>query len=40
MATSMDSIWKTWTEVRQLCQDRRIVLFGRSEDWVPKTLAK
>jgi len=36
----MESIWKTWTEVRQICQQKRVVLFGRSEDWVLKTMAK
>lgn len=32
-----EPIWKSWNEVRQACQNKRIVLFGRSEDWVHKT---
>ena len=34
------TIWKTWTEVKQLCKNKRIILFGRSEDWVYKTIAR
>lgn len=36
----MDTMWKKWNEVKLICQNKRIVLFGRSEDWVHKTLPK
>lgn len=36
----MDLWWKTWTEVNSLSRNKRIVLYGRSEDWIPKTLQK
>ncbi|MDP2559854.1 DUF4915 domain-containing protein [Psychrobium sp. 1_MG-2023] len=32
--------WKTWNEVNQLTSNREVVLYGRSEDWIPKTLKK
>ena len=32
--------WKTWREARSLSQGRKIVFFGRSEDWVQKSLLK
>jgi hypothetical protein len=32
--------WKTWQEVAGLADGKRIVLYGRSEDWIPKTLKK
>jgi hypothetical protein len=34
----MDAWWKTWTELKQLARSRKIILWGRSEDWVPKTI--
>ena len=35
------SIWKTWTELKIILKNKKkIYLFGRSEDWVPKTLRK
>ena len=37
----MNDIWKSWTEVKKICGGkRRVILFGRSEDWVPKTVPK
>lgn len=33
-------IWKTWGELNQICKGREVVLFGRSDDWVGKTLEK
>jgi hypothetical protein len=36
----MSDIWKTWDEVKKICKDRKVVLWGRSEDWVPKTVPK
>ena len=35
------SIWKTWTELKIILKSKnKIYFFGRSEDWVPKTLRK
>jgi hypothetical protein len=34
------SWWKTWNEVKVLAHNKKIVLYGRSEDWIPKTLKK
>ncbi len=36
----MEAWWKTWIEVNQLSKDKRIVLYGRSEDWLPKSILK
>lgn len=36
----MIDIWKTWIDVNQLCKNKEIFLFGRSDDWVQKTLSK
>lgn len=36
----MEEIWKKWTELKQLARDKKIILFGRSEDWVHKTIPK
>jgi len=36
----MADIWKKWSEVKVLCGNKRIVLFGRSEDWIHKTLPR
>ncbi len=33
-------IWKSWNEVGRLCEGRKVILFGRSEDWVPKSVLK
>ena len=32
--------WKTWQEMKALSEDKAIILYGRSEDWIPKTLRK
>ena len=34
----MNEIWKTWTEVKKVCKDKKVIFWGRSEDWIPKTL--
>ena len=36
----MDSIWKSWNEVKDICKDKKVYLFGRSDDWIPKTAPK
>lgn len=36
----MEAWWKTWHEVNQLSRGKKVVLYGRSEDWIPKTLVK
>ena len=34
----LDNIWKSWNEIKDQAKDKQIFLFGRSEDWVHKTL--
>ena len=34
----MEAIWKKWPEVKKICRDKKIIIFGRSEDWIHKTL--
>lgn len=36
----MSGIWKEWSEVRKACENKKVILWGRSEDWVHKTLQK
>jgi hypothetical protein len=36
----MQEIWKSWTEVKKICSDKKVIFWGRSEDWVPKTVPK
>lgn len=36
----MSSIWKSWTAVKKICADKKVIFFGRSDDWVPKTAPK
>jgi hypothetical protein len=31
-------MWKTWAEIRQIAVARKIVFYGRSEDWVPRSI--
>lgn len=33
-------IWKSWSELNQICKSKEVILFGRSDDWVLKTLQK
>jgi hypothetical protein len=34
----MENIWKNWQEVTKLAKDKKIILFGKSEDWIEKTI--
>lgn len=34
----MEPWWKTWREVRNAVKGKIIVLYGRAEDWIPKTV--
>ena len=34
----MDLWWKSWSEVKTLASEKDIFLYGRSEDWLPKTI--
>jgi hypothetical protein len=36
----MQDIWKSWVELKKISRDKKVVLWGRSEDWVPKTVPK
>jgi hypothetical protein len=36
----MKDLWKSWNEVKKICQDKTVVFWGRSEDWIPKTVKK
>lgn len=31
-------MWKTWKEIRNLTKNRDIVFYGRSEDWIPRSV--
>lgn len=33
-------LWLSWKEIARKEKDRSIVLYGRSEDWIPKTLRR
>lgn len=35
-----DKYWLSFQEIKRRCKDRQVVLYGRSEDWLPKTLDK
>ena len=34
----LEYIWKSWSELKDQAKGKQIFLFGRSEDWVPKTI--
>ncbi len=36
----MQEIWKSWIELKKIAETKKIILWGRSEDWVPKTTPK
>lgn len=36
----MEPWWKTWNELKHAARDRKIILYGRSADWIPKTLLR
>ena len=36
----MGDLWKSWNEVKKICKDKTVVFWGRSEDWIPKTVKK
>ena len=36
----MQDIWKSWIEVKKLCSNKKVIFWGRSEDWIPKTVKK
>lgn len=36
----MEAWWKSWIDVTNYSKNKRVVLYGRSEDWIPKTLKK
>jgi len=38
--TINSSIWKSWAEISNITKNKEIILYGRSEDWLPKTLKK
>lgn len=33
-------VWKSWSEVKSICQNKKVILWGRSDDWVHKTVPK
>lgn len=33
-------IWKSWSEISDISADKEVILYGRSEDWLPKTIRK
>ena len=34
----MSNWWLKWHEIASRCDEREIVFYGRSEDWIPKAL--
>ncbi len=36
----MESYWKTWGDITTLSNNKKIILYGRSEDWAPKVIHK
>jgi Domain of unknown function (DUF4915) len=36
----MSGFWKSYDEVRESCKDKKLIFWGRSEDWTAKTLSK
>ena len=36
----MGSWWKTWDEINRDMSGKTVIFYGRSEDWIPKTLPK
>ncbi len=36
----MENWWKTWAEINHRSRNKSVVLYGRSEDWLPKTLVR
>ena len=36
----MASVWKSYAELRKICEHKNVVFWGRSEDWVHKTVRK
>ena len=40
VTTGHEAWWQSWSQLRQLAADKRIILWGRSEDWVPKTVER
>ena len=36
----MEAWWKTWDEINRDAKGKTVIYYGRSEDWVPKTLPK
>jgi hypothetical protein len=33
-----DALWKTWEQINEITSERTVLLYGRSEDWVHKTI--
>ena len=36
----MEPWWKTWTELKIAVRNKKIILYGRTPDWIPKTLMR
>ena len=36
----MENYWLSWDEVNQRSYNKKLIFFGRSEDWIPKTIKK
>lgn len=37
---SVDQVWYTFNQIKKIVNSRAIILYGRSEDWLPKTISK
>ncbi len=40
MISNMSGFWKNYTEITSIGNEKKILLWGRSEDWTAKTLSK
>ena len=36
----MSGFWKSYDELKKSCQNKKVIFWGRSEDWTAKTLSK
>ena len=36
----MSDIWKSWEQLKRITENKKVILWGRSEDWIPKTVPR
>ena len=40
MVSGQEAWWQSWARLGQLTEGKKVILWGRSEDWVPKTVSR